>query len=107
MSRPRQGNHLRQAGQTVVGQRGVGSLQRHVGTAAHGDADGRRFHRRGVVDAVADHRQRRIGIQRHHRFDFVRRQQAGAEFQPQFAGDGRRGARVIPGEDHPLHPQLV
>ena len=67
------GNHLRRAGQTVMGQRGVGRLQRHVGSAAHGDADGGRFHRRGVVDTVPDHRQRRVGIQRYHRVDLVRR----------------------------------
>ena len=41
----------------------VRRLQRHVGAAAHGDADGSRGERRRVVDAVADHGDRALLLQ--------------------------------------------
>ena len=47
--RPHQAREI--AGQ----QRHAGALDRHVGAAAHGDADIGRGQRRRVVDAVADH----------------------------------------------------
>jgi hypothetical protein len=36
----RQRNHLRQAGEAVMGQRRVGGLQRYIGAAAHRNTDG-------------------------------------------------------------------
>ena len=76
----------------------IGGLQSDVGAAAHRDANRRRFHCRRIVDPVADHGQRRLGVERHHRLHFIRRQQPGAERQPQFAGDSRRRARIVAGQ---------
>ena len=81
-----------------MGQCRISSFQGDVGAAAHGDANRRRFHRRRIVDSVADHGQRRLGVERDHRLYFIRRQQPGAERQPQFAGDGRRRARIVAGQ---------
>ena len=86
-----------------MGQCRIGGLQGDIGAAAHGDANRRRFHRRRIVDSVADHRQRRLGVERHHRLHFIRGQQPGAERQPQLAGDGRRRARIVAGQYHSLN----
>jgi hypothetical protein len=42
--------------QVALDQRHAGALHRHVGAGAHRDADVRLRERRGVVDAVAGHR---------------------------------------------------
>ena len=52
--RLRQVDHVGDVGDAAVQHGGVGGFQRHVGAAAHGDADIGRGQRRGVVDAVAD-----------------------------------------------------
>ena len=88
-------------------QRRVGGLQRHVGAAAHRNADGGSFHCRGIVYPVPDHRQRGVAVQLGYRADFIRRQQSGLKLQPQLAGNRRRRARVITGQDHALYPQPV
>ena len=107
MGGARDADHFRDAHQPVVGQGGVGGLQRHVGAAAHGDADVGGFHRRGVVDAVADHRRRAQFVQLGNRGDFIFRQQTGTIVEAQLAGDRRGGARVVPGQHHAANTQRV
>ena len=59
----RVGDEPRQLAEVVGHQRDVGGLDRGVGAGgAHGDAEARPRHRGGVVDAVADHRDRAMGL---------------------------------------------
>ncbi|MNR17683.1 hypothetical protein D3C85_1343620 [compost metagenome] len=54
-------------------QRRIGGFERHVGAATHRNPNRGGFHRRGVVNPVADHRQRRLSIERSDCLHFVRR----------------------------------
>ena len=86
---------------------GVGRLQRHIGAAAHRNADGGSLHCRGIVYPVPDHRQRGMTVQLGYRADFIRRQQSGFKLQPQLTGNCRRRARIIAGQDHALYAKLM
>ena len=86
--------------QQLVGhQRDVGRFERGVAAGdAHGDADVGRRQRGGVVDAVADHRDRSVAaLQLLDRRDLVLGQQLRAELVDaevgRDRGRGRRGCR--------------
>ena len=68
----------------------VGRLDGHVGPGPHGDADVGLGQGRGVVDAVADHRDHvALGLQRRDGVRLARRQDAGDHpVDPDLAGDG-------------------
>eukprot|EP01022_Parablepharisma_sp_SALTPOND_P021550 TRINITY_DN427_c1_g1_i8.p1 TRINITY_DN427_c1_g1~~TRINITY_DN427_c1_g1_i8.p1 ORF type:complete len:1229 (-),score=506.41 TRINITY_DN427_c1_g1_i8:439-4125(-) len=79
----------------------AGRLHGHIGAGGHGDADVGGGQRRGIVDAVADHRHhaRAVGTQRVDGGGLVARQHLGAHVaDAQFAGHALRSAPVVAAE---------
>ena len=87
----------------------VAGLHRHVGAGADGDADVGLRERRGVVDAVADHRHPlALRLQRRDLGRLLARQHVGdarGRCRPRAAMASRR-APVVAGEHHDLEPEL-
>ena len=90
-----------------MGQGGIGGFQRDVGPASHRNADGSRFHCRSVVDTVANHRQRRLSVEMGNGLHLIFRQESCFKFETQFTGNGGRRTRVITGQDHAFHANLI
>ena len=90
----------RQQPQVVAGEGHVGGLDRGIGAGrAHRDADIGSGQGGGVVDAVADHRDRALRTELCDRSGLVLRAQFGADvLDPRLGGEGAGGASVVAGE---------
>ena len=76
------GKMLLDAGYIAANQGDVGRFDRDIGAAANGKANVSGGQGRRIVDPVAHHRQRPLGVQRRHFIDLISRQQVGTVVHP-------------------------
>ena len=83
-------------------QRNPGAFDRHVGAAAHGDADIGGGQRRRVIDAVAGHGDAAaFAAQPLHHLALALRQHAGLDLvDAEGSGDRARGGEIVAGQHH-------